>query len=125
MTSISTKKGAEPERVAERPIISPAVDVYENDQELLLLADLPGVHADHLTIDLREDQLTLEARRSHGVEGAPLAGERSMADFHRVFTLPQGLDRAGIDAKLVAGVLELRLPKAAEHKPRQISVRSG
>lgn len=125
MSLITRKQPAAVERVAERPVVAPAVDVYENEREVLLVADLPGVKPDDLRIDLRGDELTLDARRPGDVEGSALATERVSADFHRVFTLPTGLDRAGIDAELAMGVLRLRLPKSAERQPRTIAVRGG
>jgi HSP20 family protein len=118
-----TQRGAEP--VQERPIISPPVDVYETKDEVVLVADVPGVTQEGLRIDVVDDRLTLKAPRTLARKGSLMARELAEADFQRTFILPDGIDRGAIDAKLSQGVLTLRLPKAASVKPRRIEVKSG
>ncbi len=113
------------ENVEQRATEIPRVDVFENSQELLLIADLPGVAKDDLGIRVDQDELVLEGRRTSARPGAPVAAEFSMADFRRLFRLPQGIDREHIEAELKAGVLKLHLPKAASLRPRRIQVKSG
>ncbi len=114
-----------PERVSERPSVAPLVDLYENGDELLLVADMPGVHKDGLDIQFRDGVLSLEGRREAGREGASLVrAEYRVADFVRHFTVPDGIDVEKIDASLSDGVLKLRLPKAAALKPRKIKVKA-
>jgi len=118
--------GRQAENVAERPAAPPNVDVYENEQEILLIVDLPGVAQADLRIDLEKDRLTLEARRSDRETGASeLASEYRPVDFRRSFLAPTGIDRDKIDAQLRAGVLHLRLPRADALKPRSIPVHAG
>lgn len=109
----------------DRPVATPRVDVYENEKEILLLADLPGVTKETLAIQADGDTLTLEAKRSEGPSGAVLASEYQALDFSRTFTIPRAIDRERIEAKLEAGVLHLHLPKQVALAPRKIPVRVG
>lgn len=114
------------EAVRAGPWIAPRVDVYENAQEIVLLAELPGVRADGLRIDVDKDRLTLEGRRSDGERaGSQLSAEYRPVDFRRSFVVPEGIDRSKIEAELKGGVLRLRLPRADTLKPRTIPVRSA
>jgi len=109
----------------QRPALTPACDIYENKEEVLLLADLPGVATDQLKINFDNDELTLEARRELTGSGSPLSAEYRACDFRREFIVPAGIDGGKITAELKDGVLRLHLPKSEESKPRQISVRAG
>ncbi len=117
------KRGSE--NVSDRPTVSPYVDVFENDQEILLVADLPGVDKDALEIRLEDNELSIEGRRTPLSEGTAITSEYRVADFRRNFVLPAGIDREAVDAQLTHGVLRLRLPKAASQRPRRIEVRAG
>lgn len=119
------KQQTDVENVRQRPTVAPRVDVYENDHEYLIVADLPGVQKSDLRLDIDDDELKLEGTRRTPAEGALLAGECRAVDFARKFVVPQGVDREKIDAELSAGVLRLKLPKAEALRPRQISVRAG
>jgi HSP20 family protein len=123
MESQMTKRTAE--NVSERPAVAPHVDVYENEKEILVVADLPGVSKDELRVDVEQDQVTLEGRWSPPPGGTPLAAEFGRADYRRSFVLPQGIDRDKIGAELRGGILSLHLPKSEALKPRRIAVRSG
>jgi len=114
-----------PEQVQERPWVAPRVDIYENDDEVLLLADVPGVHKDSLTINLDKEQLTLEARQEETQAGEPLGREYQAVDYRRSFIVPPGIDGTKISADLNNGVLSLHLPKSEGLKPRQIEVKAG
>lgn len=111
-----TRKAAE--QVTERERWdTPLVDVYENDDEFLLSADLPGVSHDALRIDVDSDELLIEGRRAED--------DRWGQGFRRTFKLPPGTDYDKVNAELKHGVLWLHLPKAAAIKPRRISVKAG
>jgi HSP20 family protein len=113
-----------PERVEERVTVRPRVDVYENRDELLLLADLPGAGKDTINVHLDKGQLTIEARRAGGeLRGTLLVAEHRPLDYHRAFAIPQGIDGAKIDAQFTDGVLRVRLPKSEALKARRIDVR--
>jgi len=114
-----------PEQVQERPWVAPRVDIYENDDEVLLLADVPGVHKDSLKINLDKEQLTLEARLEETPAGEPLGREYQAVDYRRSFIVPPGIDGTKISADLKNGVLSLHLPKSEGLSPRQIEVKAG
>ena len=109
------------ERTQARPAVAPRVDIYENADEILLVADVPGVVTQNVTISLEKDQLTLTARRTAG-ERTP---ESVDYDFHRTFLVPRGIVGEKINAQLNVGVLEVHLPKSPGLKPRRIEVRAG
>lgn len=113
-------------KAGARPTLTPACDVYENQDELLVIADVPGIEADALQIHLDKGELTLEARREHSAqEGAFLGAEWTSCDFRRRFALPGGVDAGKISAELKDGVMYLHLPKSETLKPRKIAVRAG
>jgi HSP20 family protein len=116
-----------PEQTYTGPVYTPAVDIYESEDRISLLADMPGVKAKDLKIDLRDNVLTLSGR----VDEPESAGQTSVLSeyasgtYFRQFTLSETIDQSKIDAKLSDGVLHLELPKAERAKPRQISVKTN
>ena len=118
---------AVPEQTRPGPIYSPAVDIFESDDRISVLADMPGVKAQDLKIDLRENVLTLSGHVTAPEAGkeTPVLREYEMGTFFRQFTLSEVIDQAKIDAKLVDGVLKLELPKLERAKPRQITVKAS
>jgi len=108
-------------------VFTPAVDIFENDSTLTVLADLPGVKAKDLKIDLRENTLTLTASvySFQGDKEVDVFREYESGTFFRQFTLAETIDQAKIDAELRDGVLRLRLPKTEAAKPRQIAVKAS
>lgn len=113
-----------PESVQGRPVIAPPVDIYENPEEILLYADLPGVPEERLTVRLEKDQLSIEGRPAREDSGTLLAGSKKHADYRREFIVPKGIDAEKIEATIRQGVLRVRLPKLAAIKPRQIEVKA-
>jgi len=109
----------------QRDTVIPPVDVYENSDELLLVADVPGASHDGIDVQLEKGQLTIQAKRSDEKAGAAIAAEYRPRDYFRVFSVPQGIDASKIEAQLNAGVLLLRLPKQETLKPRRIEVKQG
>ena len=109
-----------------KPTQSPLVDVYENADELLLVADMPGVMPNELAIHLDKDELTIESHRAAATtEAKLLAAEFVPRDYRRSFTVPHGLDMDKVKAEFSNGILSLHLPKSPAVKPRQIQVRAG
>jgi HSP20 family protein len=108
-----------------RTPLSPSVDVYENEDELMLYADIPGVTRDEVALHLANNQLTIEAERKMVDHGRMLRSEFGSADFRRSFSVPPGLDADKVTADYRDGVLCVHLPKSAAVKPRQIQVRGG
>ena len=114
-----------PERVSERRVIAPPVDVYENDEEILVVADLPGVTRDNLRIDFEDNRLTIEASRAEKDERTWLFREQVDADYRRSFEVAPGIDVDNIKATLEGGVLSVHLPKSPELRPRKIPITTG
>ncbi len=110
------------EHVSQVPRLAPPVDVFENADELLLRADVPGVEQDALDIRLDGGELTFEAKQPE-----PEEGDESYRAvwFTRSFTLPSTIDVEKVSAELCDGVLEVRLPKSEAAKPRRIAVKTG
>ncbi len=118
---------AGPEQTRPGPVYSPSVDIFENDHSITVLADMPGVKAEDLKIDLRESVLTLTGPISapEREKESDVFREYRPGTFFRQFTLAETIDQARIDAKLVDGVLRLELPKVEKARPRQIAVRTS
>jgi HSP20 family protein len=113
---------AEPQRAA-----LPAVDVYEDDAGITLLADMPGVPKDQLELKVEGDALSIEGSvRAPTPEGLEAVyAEVRVPRYRRSFTLSRELDTSRIDASLKDGVLTLRIPKQAHAQPRRIEVQGG
>ena len=109
------------------PVFRPEVDILEREDSYVIYADLPGV--DDTSVDLRFDQgaLTLHAQLATLPETgwSPLHAEYRIGSYHREFRLSEDIDASGVSAKMHNGVLELQLPKSAEHRPRTIPVQAG
>ena len=104
----------------------PEVDINENDDGITLLADLPGVRKEDLEIDVREGVLTLTATVEPSSQNRNLIyQEYEIGGFQRRFNLGKGIDVENIGAAFDNGVLNLFLPKAAEHKPRKIEIKTS
>ena len=123
--SISTNKQSAAESTTNRPVVAPAVDIYENEHEYLVLADLPGVPHDGVQIRFENGELSLDARRQSEQADDYVGNEIQLADYRRLFRIPETVDSEKIDAKLIHGVLHLVLPKASKARPRQISVKAN
>ncbi|MEJ7734792.1 MAG: Hsp20/alpha crystallin family protein [Polyangiaceae bacterium] len=100
---------------APRRSFAPPVDIFENQDELLIVADVPGVAKDDVKIDFEDGKLAIFGKR----------GQAEAYDWHRAFVVPQGIDADRISADLSQGVLSVRLPKQEALKPRQIAVRAN
>jgi HSP20 family protein len=124
-TNLANRSNARIEAVQQREATAPAVDVYENSDELLLLVDVPGANNEGIDVQLDKGQLTIQAKRNEDARGSLLTAEYRTCDYQRVFSVPQGIDPSKIDAQLSGGVLRLRLPKSDSVKPRRIEVKQG
>ena len=103
--------------------MTPAVDIYETPEGLVVLADVPGVAPEGLEVRVDNHILTIRGQVRHPVAGAVLYQEYELVNFFRQFTLSDQVDQNRITADLQCGVLTLQLPKAAETPPRRIEVR--
>ena len=102
----------------------PAADVWETDNELVLSFDLPGIPEDKITVEL-DDVLTVSGERERTQEHTNerfYRFERRFGTFSRSVTLPAGVTESDITANYKDGVLEVRVPKPEEQKPKRIHV---
>jgi HSP20 family molecular chaperone IbpA len=114
------------ERTHNRPVYAPRIDIVESPDALEILADMPGVSRENVEITLEQRVLHIRARADYSVpeDLAPLYLEYEPGDYERVFTLSDAFDPAGIEARVRAGVLHLRLPKAGPAKQQRIEVKA-
>jgi HSP20 family protein len=108
-------------------VFTPAVDIFETEKELTLLADMPGVKAGNLSIGLNKNVLTMagEVDAPEGKDEADVIREYETGKYFREFTLSNEIDQTKIDASLKDGVLRLTLPKVQAAAPRKIEVKVG
>jgi len=111
MFEIAKKKASEPVKEGP-PAAVPPLDVYENDAEFLVVADLPGVAQGAADVTLHDDRLVLQA---NGVTRR----------YHREILVPPSIDAEQVSAAMKSGVLTVHLPKRAAYRPRQIQVRGA
>jgi HSP20 family protein len=103
----------------------PAVDVWETEDELVLSFDLPGIPEDGIAVELDDNVLTVSGQRERTSEHSNERFhrfERRFGTFSRSVTLPQGVQEDAIEASYGNGVLEVRVPKPEEPKPKRIQI---
>lgn len=107
-------------------VFTPDVDIFETEKEIVLLADMPGVKAENLTIDLRDDVLTLTGNTDERAKkGANiLISEYEVGKYYRQFNITEVVAQDKINAEISDGVLRLILPKVEKAQPRKITVKS-
>jgi HSP20 family molecular chaperone IbpA len=103
----------------------PAVDIYENDNEILLHADMPGVVKEDVSVNIDNGTLSLSGVRTIETKGSSIWEEFSDVEYVRSFSVPQTIDVERVEAELKDGVLKLHLPKSEEAKPRQIEINAA
>jgi HSP20 family protein len=104
---------------------APAMDLVEADDHFVLKADLPGLAEDDVTIEVQDGSLTISGERKSEDQKREKGWyrlERSFGRFSRSLTLPEGVDAERIEASFDKGVLEIRIPKPEERKPRRIAI---
>jgi len=136
MTESATKELQAKEKMEAAPpveqtklgrVFTPAVDIFETEKEITLLADLPGVKREDLSIDLSDDILTLtgEVEPLEGPDEEDTLIEYEIGSYYRQFSLSELIDQNKIDAQLSDGVLRLHLPKVEKASPKKITVKAG
>lgn len=102
----------------------PVTDIFETDQALTLILEMPGVKKESVDVQVEDDVLTISGRIDFSnYEGLqPVYTEYNVGDYARSFQISSKLDQAGIKAQLKDGVMTLVLPKAEKAKPRKIAV---
>lgn len=112
--------------IHEGPLLTPAVDILEDGEALLLIVNMPGVKSDKVDIQLLENELTVSGWVTwKEPEAAAIHKEYTSGNYLRKFTLPKEVDQRKIEANMKNGLLRIRLPKAGSVEPRKITVRAG
>ncbi len=115
------------EQTKPGPVFTPNVDIFETETAITVMADMPGVKAQDLNVDLRDDTLTLTGEVQSGIAtpGEHVLQEYETGRYYRQFALSEVIAQDKIDATLSDGVLRLTLPKVAKATPRRIAVQAG
>ncbi|MDR1037556.1 MAG: Hsp20/alpha crystallin family protein [Deltaproteobacteria bacterium] len=111
------------ESMSGGPLFYPPIDIWEDEQGLHIEAEMPGVEASGLSVDLKENTLTILGKvPPNKNEAKYLKEEFEIGDYYRQFTVSDVIDQENITAKIKDGVLALFLPKQAPAQPRKINV---
>lgn len=124
-TDLVKREESMPDTNRDIQAVAPLVDIYENDNEILLHADMPGVMKDNITVNIDNGKLTLTGTRKIATKGSAQWEEFGDVEYRRNFSVPQTIDVARINAVLKDGVLRLHLPKSEAAKPRQIEIKAA
>lgn len=103
----------------------PGIRLYKKDEEVVLQAEIPGISAEDIDLNIREDNLTLsfERKPEEAVKGGRMVrNERITGKYSRVIRLPFRVDAAKVEAGYKKGVLNIKLPMAEEDKPRKVAI---
>jgi HSP20 family protein len=106
----------------------PPMDVVEDEEHFVVRADLPGVEEGDVSVELEDNALTISGERRSDTEERKDGYhriERAYGRFSRSLTLPEGIDPEAIRASFNKGVLEVRIPKPEERKPRKVAINVG
>ena len=108
-------------------VFTPFVDIFETDTEITLLADMPGVKSDEISIDLKDNVLTLEGdvKSPQNKTEVDILREYQTGKYYRQFTLSEMIEQSKIEARMNDGVLNLVLPKVKKAEPRKITVKAS
>jgi len=121
----ATQSGQQTEETRQLHVLAPAVDILENENEIVVYADLPGVRREELNVHIDDGTLTLSGIRQPARPGAAQWEEFGDVEYRRRFAVPQAIDIQEVKAELRDGVLCLRLPKSAAAKPRSIEIQGA
>jgi HSP20 family molecular chaperone IbpA len=105
--------------------MTPLVDIYENDDEILLHAEMPGVKKEDISVNIDNGSLTLSGLRTIARDGSTDWEEFGDVEFQRAFSVPQTIDVNKVQAELKDGILALHLPKSEAAKPRMVDIKAG
>ena len=124
---VKTELETTTEQIRPGLLFRPAVDIFESASAITLLVDLPGAKPEDLSVDLKDDILTISACvvPLEADSETVLLSEYEVGSYYRQFSLTQEIDQQKIDARLSDGVLRLTLNKAEKAVPRKIEIKSG
>jgi HSP20 family protein len=106
----------------------PAMDLIETEDRFVLKADLPGLTEADVNVEVEDNVLTISGERNSEHEDKRegyVRVERAFGSFRRSLTLPEGIDPEAVQASFENGVLEVRIPKPEERKPRKVAIQVG
>jgi HSP20 family molecular chaperone IbpA len=117
----NTEKAA-PDTREDTRVLTPPVDIFETENGLVVVADLPGVEKEQIDVNVEKNVLTLKAKPKQELTEGLARQEYQLLPFYRQFQLSDAVDQAKISAEMKYGVLTIHLPKVAEQQPRKIAV---
>jgi HSP20 family protein len=131
--ALTTEKAGSPDKRGEKTLatrdealyIAPPVDIFENEDSLIVVADLPGVDKDGVDIHVEDDILTIKGNAKYTQPANVLRQEFTLHNYYRQFQLSDEVDQSKISAESKNGVLTIMMPKAEKSKPKQIKVKVG
>ena len=110
-------------RHERRVDLTPPVDIYDEGDKVILIADMPGVNPEALEVRYGRGQLMIHGRQEDWSEyGSPVLSEFEIGDYRRTFTVGEDIDPAHITAEIKNGVLRINLAKVEARKPQKIAV---
>jgi HSP20 family molecular chaperone IbpA len=122
---IAKKEEKAVEKTRELRTAIPSVDIYEDDNEILLYADMPGVKKEDISVNIDNGTLSLSGVRRFDNKGVSTWKEFSDVEYVRSFSVPQTIAVERVEAELKDGVLRLHLPKSEAVKPRTIEIKAA
>jgi len=131
--ALTTEKAGSPDKTGKKSLatrdeeiyIAPPVDIFENEDSLIVVADLPGVDKDGVDIRVEDDILTIKGNAKYTQLANVLRQEFTLQNYYRQFQLSNEVDQSKISAESKNGVLTITLLKAEKSKPKQIKVTVG
>jgi HSP20 family molecular chaperone IbpA len=129
--ALTTEKKGSPDKAGEKSLatrdeafyITPPVDIFENEESLIVVADLPGVDKDGVEIQVDDNLLSIKGKAKYIQTATVLRQEFTLQNYYRQFQLSDKVDQGKIKAESKNGVLTITLPKAEKSKPKQIEVK--
>jgi len=113
------------ERTRDRKVFAPAVDIYETDEAIVLIAEMPGVDEKNIDVTLDNDVLTLRGQVNYDIpeDHELVYNEYALGDYERSFTVNEVIDADKIEAEYHNGILTVKLPKAEPVKAKKVQVK--
>jgi HSP20 family protein len=116
---------AQGELTHEGPFFIPNIDIFEDGDTIILMADMPGVSKNNIDIQVEDSQLRIQGKVSKEMPGEYVLSEYSIGDYFCSFALSNTIDQSAIKASMKNGVLRVVLPKSEKSKPRKITIKSN
>jgi HSP20 family protein len=116
---------AQGEFTQEGPFFVPNIDIFEDGDNIVLLADMPGVNKNNVDIQVEDGQLRIQGKVSKETPGEYVLSEYSIGDYFSNFVLSTTIDQSAIKASMKNGVLRVVLPKSEKGKPRKITIKTN